>query len=439
MIKDQDLPELKCYHSLERRLPFEVDHTFAPYVAPASNEDKPIHRWFRYKESFSADLLYKVIQELIPNIGYRFRLLDPFCGVGTTLVNAQELHAKGYEIVAIGIERNPFAAFVSNTKINWRLIHKHRLMRAAEVVLASDSRASALPKLSSLSSGRCMSRYMGRKIVHVRNSILGIHDKSTRDALLLGLAASIEPVSRVRKDGRALRLVDKPALALAPELLRHWSQIATDATLLRKLVPSASVPTVIVGDGRRPTSLGLHEEPFDLIVTSPPYPNNIDYSEVYKLELWLLGFITDKHEFLRLRKSTFRSHPSASVPTPCKNFLRSLRLGKLNRVLQPLLKRVRASGDNFRERLLLGYFSDLWLSLEDHHRCLRKGGYEVLIVGNSLHGRSGEAYLIPTDIVVAAIAEELGFSVAQIVAARGFKRRLQGNHFLRESIVVLQK
>jgi DNA modification methylase len=30
---------------------------------------------------------------------------------------------------------------------------------------------------------------------------------------------------------------------------------------------------------------------FDLILTSPPYPNNIDYSEVYKLELWLLGFI----------------------------------------------------------------------------------------------------------------------------------------------------
>jgi hypothetical protein len=87
----------------------------------------------------------------------------------------------------------------------------------------------------------------------------------------------------------------------------------------------------------------------------------------------------------------------------------------------------------------MGYFSDLWSSLEEYYRCLRRGGYLVLVVGNSLHGRPGDAYLIPTDIVLAVIAESIGFSVEKVLAARSLKRRLQGNHFLRESIVVLKK
>ena len=29
----------------------------------------------------------------------------------------------------------------------------------------------------------------------------------------------------------------------------------------------------------------------------PPYLNCIDYSEVYKLELWLMGFVSDQKRF----------------------------------------------------------------------------------------------------------------------------------------------
>jgi hypothetical protein len=56
-----------------------------------------------------------------------------------------------------------------------------------------------------------------------------------------------------------------------------------------------------------------------------------------------------------------------------------------------------------------------------------------------LHGSAGNAYLIPTDICAATIAECAGFNVEGIIAARSYKRRIQGNHFLRESIVVLKK
>jgi len=44
---------------------------------------------------------------------------------------------------------------------------------------------------------------------------------------------------------------------------------------------------ILAGDGRTLQIPELGGKAFDLIIYSPPYLNNIDYSEVYKLELWL--------------------------------------------------------------------------------------------------------------------------------------------------------
>ena len=43
---------------------------------------------------------------------------------------------------------------------------------------------------------------------------------------------------------------------------------------------------------------------------SPPYLNCIDYTEVYKLELWLLELVKTQAEFRQVRLGTLRSHPS---------------------------------------------------------------------------------------------------------------------------------
>lgn len=441
MIKDEDLPELDTYRRFERRFPFAIDLSYGPYVSPTRNENAPVHRWFRYKESFSASLLKIVVEKFAPDLGHQFRLLDPFCGVGTALVSAQQLGAQGYEIAATGIEQNPFSAFAASTKVNWSSVAGDRLTEMGAQILASPPISqSRVPELSSLRTGRCMTRTMVRKIVDVRDALLRIEDAGIRNTLLLGLAGAVEPVSKVRKDGRALRIVEKSHPPLAQILNQRWSDMSYDAALLQDLLPIPSLPNVVAGDGRVPSS-SLHSESanFDLILTSPPYPNNIDYSEVYKLELWLLGFIDKQSEFLKLRKSTFQSHPTADFSKLSKEFKRELQRGRLRTVLGKLVRRMRQSDEKWRARLVTGYFSDLWLSLHAHHRCLRSGGYEVLVVGNSLHGRSGNAYLIPTDICVATIAECAGFNVEGIIAARSYKRRIQGNHFLRESIVVLKK
>src|ERR1043165_5162209 len=156
MIADQDLPELAIYRQFEKRIPFATEDSLEHLVTGTNNEQNPVHRWLRYKESFSADLLKVVIEKYTPHLGRQIRLLDPFAGVGTSLLSAQEMHATGMRIDAIGIERNPFAAFAANTKLSWPNLAKGELLDAGETAIRTAiKRIGTVPALSSLSEGRC--------------------------------------------------------------------------------------------------------------------------------------------------------------------------------------------------------------------------------------------------------------------------------------------
>ena len=95
--------------------------------------------------------------------------------------------------------------------------------------------------------------------------------------------------------------------------------------------------------------------------------------------------------------------------------------------------------EKWRRKLVVGYFADIWKSLKQQYDCLKHGGRSFFVVGNSLHGSAQMAFLIPTDILCAVIADAIGFDVERIFIARNMKRRLSGNHFLRESVLVLKK
>jgi hypothetical protein len=439
MITESQLPELEILRKIENRLPIQIDRDSCKLVVQGDNDSLPVHRWFRFKESFSADLLAEVLKGL--SIGKEFRLLDPFCGVGTTLVASQEMAAYGFRIESVGIERNPFIGFAAQAKVNWPGIDSNELFRLGDNVLATDKGYSCvqIPPLSSLTTGRCISRYLSKRLLRIRELIKLGGPSVTNNAALLGLASAIEIVSNIRKDGRALRLVKRERQRLHAVLRSKWHTIAEDAAFLQKTVEKPLVPVVMEGDGRRPSQLGVGPGSIDLILTSPPYPNNIDYSEVYKLELWLLGFVQDNADFLELRRKTFRSHPTCSDIDELRDFMAELRADGVLKIIKPILKRMENNGEPWRRKVLLGYFHDMWISLSEQYKCLKRGGCSILVVGNSLHGGSHLPYVIPTDIVVALLAESLGFQVEQIRIARSLKRRLAGNHFLRESMVVLRK
>lgn len=240
MISDDALPELSLFRSAETVSRFETSDQFGPLVVAGLNERSAVHRWFRFKESFAADLLKVVIDDLVPE-QKRIRLLDPFCGVGTSLVAAQELSAIGRRIHATGIERNPFIAFAARTKVSWPLMSVDIIRRLPPLLLRTKKKRVTVPNNSSFTSARCMSRHITGRLLHIADGIRHDGNSPSHDALLLGLAAAIEPLSRTRKDGRALRLVEKQRTNVSAVLTDKWNAIVEDTvTVAQSEIPLRS-------------------------------------------------------------------------------------------------------------------------------------------------------------------------------------------------------
>lgn len=448
MISRRQLPELRTFKRAEVGLPLRATPEYAPLVVPSGNSNRAVHHWFKYKEAFSGDLLQHVLKDFITGsrLPSTLRLLDPFCGVGTALLSAQLLDPS-CRVEAIGIDCNPFSAFVARSKTSWPQVDPKKLRSYASRILAFAAHSSPpLPGLSSIRTGRCISRYMAKQIVLVRSQIERLRSSPERDVLLTGLAACIEPVSKIRRDGRALRLVSRPRKVLRKLLAVRWESMARDIEELQRSHKKPPSVNVYCGDGRMPASTGIAEASIDLIVTSPPYPNNIDYNEVYKLELWLLGFASTAEGFLRLRRQTYRSHPTCSPIVGSEHLARfqgMLEDGPLAELLGVVSRRVHTmdrEGSRGRSRVLLGYAHDTWLTLLSHRLMLKSGGRAIYVVGNSLHGGPGSRpYLIPTDLIFSCLARMVGLKVEHVIVARPLSRRLSGNHFLRDSLVVLRK
>ena len=428
MISRRQLPELRNFFRAEKDLPLRWSAEYANLVVPNGNCELPVHSWFKYKEAYSADLLGYVVGYLFAgaSLPSRLRLLDPFCGVGTTLLSAQLLQSQ-YQIEAIGIDCSPFAAFVARSKLAWPRVDPDRLRKLASLALARTLNAPVdLPALSSIRTGRCISRHMAKHIVEMRVRIARLDSCPERDVLLTGLAACIEPVSRIRRDGRALRIVAKPRKIFRETLAQRWEAMADDVERLSDSRGHAASAVIYCADGRRPLGTGIADGTVDLIVTSPPYPNNIDYNEVYKLELWLLGFVKAPEGFLRLRRGTYRSHPTCmpadEEPDYASGFSEILREDSLTDLLGMVSRRAaRLDRESWRGRskVLLGYAYDTWRTLQAHRSALKPGGHAVYVVGNSLHGSAASRpYLVPTDLIFSRLAQLLGLEVEQVIVAR---------------------
>ena len=95
-----------------------------------SPEDNPFHSWYRFVLSYPPHLVRDYIQDfgLTPDA----TILDPFCGTGTTLVEA-----KLNQIKSIGLEANPFPHFAATVKVDWEVDPDKLQIAAAEVAQAT--------------------------------------------------------------------------------------------------------------------------------------------------------------------------------------------------------------------------------------------------------------------------------------------------------------
>lgn len=432
------------YARLERRFPPRVGTDYERLVVAQGNTDESVHRWFHMKEAYSPYLLNRVLKDLDIQGFRHLRLIDPFVGSGTTLVSALTLSEVGH-VTAVGLEINPFLQLLASAKVASLSLsppQRRELVAALEegaarTLVLRRGGVTVAPALAAFQDERYFPAEQLGDLLRLRMTWQQEPPSLCRDLLAVALAGCLEACSRLRRDGRALRYErDKRVGSPRTEFQRRVTQIVTDL----RSVDSCGNGKVSLGSALdkevwpRPDT-----DPVDLIVFSPPYPNNIDYTEVYKLEAWFLGFIDDTDSFRRQRRATMRSHPSVLFEPRGWSDVPTSLLSAAEQLAAPLVAAVpRDRYRHQRARVIEGYLADAAVLLWRCYRVLKPGGHAVYVVGNSRHGSGDDQYAIASDVLLAALAEEVGFEVVELKTARSLHRRGKHAH-LRESVVFLQK
>ena len=434
------------YADLERRWPVhDGQNDYGRLVVPTGNAEQAVHRWFHLKEAFSHGLLFRIFKDLEMSFVGTPRILDCYAGSGTVLASAADLaSAEGKSIYVRGIERNPFLHLVSYIKSTAAQANSAELttrLRKALPQIKARYRSAlmdvhSIPVQATWQNDQYFPGNRRHELLSLRRALDDFADEEVADLLLFAAATSVEACTRLRKDGRALRfepyrVVKEPWSGFE----RRVTMIADD---LSNRASSDADLAVAHGDGRFPQDCFPDEvEPFDLIIFSPPYPNNIDYTEVYKLEGWFLGAYGCDDDFRSQRLATVRSHSSILYDDtyrfnqlPCRQHVEGL--------VDPILRAV--PPDRYlraRTRMIKGYADDMLSTLTSCRKLIRDSGSLVFVVGNSVHGTI-EPFAIAADLLMARLGELCGWHVQEIRPARYPRRRRIESAFVRESVVVLK-
>lgn len=428
----------RCWKVVERSA------DYSRLVVPNGNNSEPVHRWFHLKEAFSSQLLSRAIKDAGLVKAEGLSILDPFVGSGTTLVSAADLGDDYGSVRVVGVERNPFLFLLARAKAGARLCG-HTLVKSLRHQFAAVSSAYAkgvtldmpVPPSTTLTNEKYFPSEHLESLLRIRAAIESEASGLSSGVLLSCLAAAVEPSSRLRRDGRALRF--EPSRQPRDPWQLFVSRVHIVIEDLEKIEPSQVSAKVKFGDGRYPQRSVEKGDLFSLIIFSPPYPNNIDYTEVYKAEAWILGCYQTIEDLRKQRLSTVRSHPSIKFEERYQYSELQVR-SKIAEILDPVVAAVPV-GDRYesgRKKLVRGYGDDMLQVLRNCRALALKDARLVFVVGNSVHGSNEKSFIIAADVIMGALAELAGWEVEEVRVARYLKRRGTSSSLLRESVVSLR-
>lgn len=268
----------------------------------AKNKNLPLHRWIPWVAGFSADFVQDCISTYMPDATRESWVLDPFSGVGTTLVEA---YLAGINVA--GFEINPYAALATKTKLKalqipvQDLAHEisafDRFMERAESgALKRDPRVEAPKGFNGRT--QLFSPKVERKVLFALEFIERIDNPAIMDIFRLGLGSVMISFSNYSYEPSLTRrvAVNKPeiedadvGLSLSAKLHLMLEDIGWTQRHMRRF--GYRPRTKVISQSIFSAFETLSEDAFvDLVVTSPPYLNNYHYPRNTRPQLHWLGF-----------------------------------------------------------------------------------------------------------------------------------------------------
>jgi site-specific DNA-methyltransferase (cytosine-N4-specific) len=390
---ERDFLEAKYSRCFERRLDYRQFVTYVP------NKKLPVYNWFKYKEGFSRQLVYNILQEW--KIDKQDIVFDPFAGCGTTLLACKEF---GYR--AVGLDILPVAIFVASVKLrDW---HDLNILKKAVDSLIKEKFHK--PKLSFPDVSiidKAFPKHIQEEILFYKELILEF-EKPIQDFLMLGLISILENVSFTSKDGQFLRIVDRNIPSVKDSLKRQLENMVADLCIQQSVLfkEGKAKVKIIEGDARESALPKRYWGKIGAVITSPPYLNRYDYSRIYALELCTL-FVEDSSDLKDIRHSLLRSHIESKI-----HYGKEVNLPVIDEILKNLSEK---ELNNDRIPIMIkAYFEDMNLVIKQLSQYLKPGGVVALVVANARF----EGEMLPTDLILSELAELNGLRTEKIWITR---------------------
>ena len=268
--------------------------------------DRPIHDWYRFVLSFPPHLVRDYIERF--GLSEEATVLDPFCGTGTTLVEAKKL---GF--ASVGIEALPMSAFAAATKLDWSpngsALRRDADAIAAQAGAALERAASPLRTLPEeqqrLLLRDSISPLPLHKALILRDAIDAARSQHA-DHLHLALARELPTAIGNLRFGPEVGLGERKEDVDAVGAWRR--RVETFALDLDDLRDAGDAPASVVRGDSRDVSALLPARSVDCVITSPPYPNEKDYTRAVRLESVILGLLSDRRDLRGTKQTLLRSN-----------------------------------------------------------------------------------------------------------------------------------
>ena len=330
-------------------------------------------------------------------------VLDPMMGSGTAIVEAFLCSRK-----AVGFDLDPLALLICQVKT--MPVDFLEATWAGKRIIAYSSRLLERP--SSLDDAM-VKRYSRKDLDFIDywfdketqrqliSLLLAIEHEKPSDRLEAFLKVVFSSII-ITKSGGVSRAYDlahtRPHRVLektARDAIKAFEKrLFKTAELLSQLPRNGKNVLISRRDCRH--SLPLGENSVQLVVTSPPYANAIDYMRAHKFSLvWLGENITELGNLRALYIGSERT----------SNLEESIFPSQVQRVIS-----VVEAQDQKRAKVLTKYFQDMDATISQIHRVLQPGRACVIVVGPS----TMRGVEVPTHRCLAAIADVRGFQIVEI-------------------------
>lgn len=231
---------------------------------------------------YPARFINEIPKHLIEEIGCPNGsiILDPFCGSGTTLVEAQR-----HGLDSVGIDLNPIACLISKVKTQpLPSSFISSVKKTADAAMELYEGSISIPEIPNID------HWFEREIQKALSTILFViqnqENSTVQDALRLALSSIIVRVSNQESDTRYAAISKD---VTSSDVFKNFVLAGNKIAQVKAGEHTKNEVNILLQDVLtvKPDQIG---DNVGLVITSPPYPNAYEYWLYHKYRMWWLGY-----------------------------------------------------------------------------------------------------------------------------------------------------